>query len=115
MGTPITTNRWLVGAGLSAAVALGACSESPSSISSNGLSDIEAAELANVIVDDAVKIFPNPPWEELVTIVTVPVGSYIIIDELHLATECVPEPATMSLLALGGFGILRRRRNRKNA
>ncbi len=27
----------------------------------------------------------------------------------------VPEPATMSLLALGGFGILRRRRNRKNA
>jgi hypothetical protein len=53
MGTPTTTNRWLVGAGLSATVALGACSESPSSVSSNGLSDIEAAELASVIVDDA--------------------------------------------------------------
>lgn len=52
MGTPITGNRWLVAAGLSAAVALGACNDSPSSVSSNGLSDIETAELANVIVDD---------------------------------------------------------------
>lgn len=53
MGTTITGNRWLVGAGLSAVVALGACSESPSSVSSSGLSDVEAAELAVVIADDA--------------------------------------------------------------
>ena len=53
MGTPITSNRWLVAAGLSATVALGACSDSPSSVSSSGLSDVETAELANVIVDDA--------------------------------------------------------------
>ncbi len=53
MGTPITNNRWLAAAGLSAAVALGACSDSPSGVSSSGLSDAETAELANVIVDDA--------------------------------------------------------------
>ena len=66
-----------------------------------------------VITVDAVKIFPNPPWEHLTTVVQVPVGSYILIDELHLATECVPEPATMMLRATGAAGGLTLRRRRR--
>ncbi len=44
-------------------------------------------------------------------------GDYAFADNrVYIAQlDEVPEPATMSLLALGGFGILRRRRNRKNA
>ncbi|HUV38873.1 MAG TPA: PEP-CTERM sorting domain-containing protein, partial [Planctomycetota bacterium] len=66
-----------------------------------------------VIIDDAVKIFPHPPWEELITIVTVPAGSYILLDELHLATECIPEPATVTLGVLGAGTLLALRRRRR--
>ena len=36
----------------------------------------------------------------------------IFVDELVIDTWCVPEPATMGLLALGGLAMLRRRRRR---
>ena len=44
-------------------------------------------------------------------------GDYAFADNRVFIAQLdeVPEPATMSLLALGGFGILRRRRNRKNS
>jgi len=61
------------------------------------------------------KIYPNPPWEEVSIILEVPPGQYAIIDEVHFATECVPEPATMGLvaLAIAAVGVCRRRIQRR--
>jgi hypothetical protein len=57
------------------------------------------------------QITPNPSYETLVETFSVPAGDYALIDNLHIATECVPEPATFSLLALGGLALLWRRRS----
>ena len=34
----------------------------------------------------------------------------VFIDEIYIGTYCTPEPATLSLLALGGLAMIRRRR-----
>lgn len=46
----------------------------------------------------------NPVWE------TVYVAGTVFVDELVIDTYCVPEPATMSALALGALAMIRRRR-----
>jgi len=53
-----------------------------------------------------VELDYNPPLE------TVLIFGDILVDELVIDTICIPEPATMSLLALGGLAVLRRRRKR---
>jgi hypothetical protein len=50
------------------------------------------------------RIEPNPP-DEFFTI-----GGTINVDELVIDTWCIPEPAALSLLALGSMVLLRRRR-----
>lgn len=56
---------------------------------------------------------PNPPWEELTYTLTVPAGEYLMINEVTILTDCIPEPAS-TLLTITGFGTallaLRRRR-----
>ncbi len=60
--------------------------------------------------DYEFELSPNPDYETIVESFSVPAGDYALLDELHLATECVPEPASFSLLALGGLALLWRRR-----
>ena len=38
------------------------------------------------------------------------IGGDVFVDQLVVDTICIPEPATMSLLALGGLALLRRKR-----
>jgi len=52
---------------------------------------------------------PNPPWEEKVYTLSSSTGN-IYLDSLHIATECIPEPATICLLGLGVLGLLKKRR-----
>jgi len=51
-------------------------------------------------------IRPNPPKEWIA------IKGDILVDELGIRTECVPEPATVGLLGLGGLALLRSRRKR---
>jgi len=51
-------------------------------------------------------IRPNPPKEWIA------IKGDILVDELGIRTECVPEPATIGLLGLGGLALLRSRRKR---
>lgn len=46
-------------------------------------------------------IVPNPPWEEIRLTFHAEPGHYVFIDNVHVATECVPEPATLALLGCG--------------
>jgi len=50
-----------------------------------------------------VEVKPNPPWEEIVILIDTPEGGSIYLNNLHIATECIPEPATMVLLGLGSL------------
>jgi hypothetical protein len=51
-----------------------------------------------------LELFPNPDFEQI------SISGGINVDEIVIDTWCVPEPATMSFLAIGGLAILRRRR-----
>jgi hypothetical protein len=52
----------------------------------------------------AIHMVPNPPSE------TIQINGLIMLDELVIDTICVPEPGTLSLLALGGAALFLRRR-----
>lgn len=65
------------------------------------------------VLNVAYKVYPNPPWEQMTIIVYVPPGSFILADEIHFATECVPEPASVTLLVLGGGALLALRRRKR--
>jgi len=59
-----------------------------------------------------VPIELNPPWEEITINVhssEFATGS-VLIDYIHVATECVPEPLTASMLLLGGTLLAVRRK-----
>ncbi len=66
-----------------------------------------------VLENDWIWIEPNPPWEEIRLDIYAPAGEAVYVDSVHIATECVPEPATVVLLALGGLPMLVPRRRRK--
>lgn len=51
-----------------------------------------------------VDLSPNPPWERI------HIRGGVDVDELVVDTWCVPEPASLAMLGLGGLGFLRRRR-----
>ncbi len=46
----------------------------------------------------------NPPHE------TIAIDGRIKVDQLVIATRCIPEPASLSLLAIGAMAMLRRKR-----
>ena len=55
-------------------------------------------------------IEPNPEFE-VIGLKFEP-GAVAFVDQVVIDTICVPEPATMALLAIGVFALLKRRRNR---
>jgi hypothetical protein len=73
--------------------------------------DVEAVLIEEIQVDSvwthstyAIVLPFNPPEE------TLHIHNSILVDELVIDTICIPEPATMSLLAIGGLGVLLRRK-----
>ena len=52
-----------------------------------------------------VRIEPNPFWEDFVITLSVPQGEFAFLDQMHIATECIPEPASLTLFGLGLAGL----------
>jgi len=53
-----------------------------------------------------ITLWPNPAEEWIL------IQGDIVVDQLEIVTECIPEPATMGLLGLGSLALLRYRRKR---
>jgi hypothetical protein len=58
----------------------------------------------NSAADFGIQIWPNPAWEEIHFRV---LGIGARLDYIHVDTACIPEPATVLLLGIGGL-ILRK-------
>jgi hypothetical protein len=56
-----------------------------------------------------VRIWPNPEVEK-VGFVIYATTAPAVLDYMHVDTICIPEPATVALLGLGGLALLRRKR-----
>ena len=56
---------------------------------------------------------PNPVWEEMVNTIVFENPGMLLIDYMHIATECVPEPSTVTLLGMGAVGLLTFARRRR--
>ena len=55
-------------------------------------------------------LVPNPEYEEMINTIVFTQPGIMLIDYMHIATECVPEPATIALLSFGGL-LLRKRKS----
>jgi len=63
------------------------------------------------LLDQSVwRMYPNPQREDIFIISDATWGS--VVDQIVVDTICVPEPATLATLVLGGSGLLIRRRRR---
>jgi len=51
-----------------------------------------------------IRLEPNPDWEKVF------ITGAVNVDQMVIDTICVPEPASMAMLAIGGLALLRRRR-----
>jgi hypothetical protein len=61
------------------------------------------------------EVVPNPPFEEVILpFYPSSDNEYVLIDELHIATECIPEPATIFLLGCGLLAMGKTRKIFKN-
>lgn len=49
---------------------------------------------------------PNPEWEEMVNTITFEQPGMLLLDFMHIATECVPEPSTIALLGISVLGLI---------
>lgn len=54
-------------------------------------------------------LIPNPLYEEMINTIVFMEPGIMLIDYMHIGTECVPEPVTLGLLALDGVALLRRK------
>ena len=83
-------------------------------LSSTGQIEVLTADYEN-LADGWIRwrgwatLVPNPEWEEMINVVTFEDPGIVLMDYMHIATECVPEPTTLALLVLGLTMCLRRR------
>jgi hypothetical protein len=52
-------------------------------------------------LDNEWEVMPNPSWELVILQFDVNPGGYALVDGIHIATECIPEPSIVSCLLLG--------------
>jgi hypothetical protein len=85
----------------------------PGSVVTEGPLVVDTRVIANDLVRQNIwaQIQPNPFWEELVFEFNVPAGEFALLDQVHVATECIPEPGGFALFGAAGVaGLIRRRR-----
>jgi len=62
----------------------------------------------NDVAEFGIRIWPNPEAEKIGFMLFAPAGGVARLDYIHIDTICVPEPATLLVLGLGGL-LLRKR------
>jgi hypothetical protein len=66
------------------------------------------------LLDDEFETSPNPAWETVGFSFTAPAGAVVVFDNVHIATECVPEPAAIALAFLGAGMLIVLRRSKQS-
>ncbi len=60
--------------------------------------------------DFGIKVTPNPYVEKIQFVIKPPIEGQAVLNAIHVDTICIPEPATIALMALAGLGLLRKRK-----
>jgi len=94
----------IIWSGPAGALSVNVCSEPDTTVTTDFTFENGEACMWGTVVQGT--IIPQPDWEDF----SFSFNTGVFVDEVYIGTYCVPEPASLLILALGGIAMMRRKR-----